>query len=193
MEKLYITTSRLTIRNLNPADLDDFYAYRSNPVVARFQGYEPMSREQAQAFIADQQDQLFGQPGEWVQFGIEHAPSGRLIGDCAIKLDADDVRLAEFGITIAPQEQQNGFAAESVYGLLAFLFEQAGLHRVSALVDEENTASINLMKRVGFRQEGFFIEHAFLKGKWVSEYLFAMLGREWLPKIMASAVHPNRT
>lgn len=179
MQKLHITTSRLTIRNLTPADLDDFHAYRSDPVVARFQGYEPMTHEQARMFIADQEHQLFGQPGEWVQYGIEHTPTSRLIGDCALKLDADDVRLAEFGITIAPQEQRNGFATESVHGLLAFLFEQASVHRVSAIVDQDNVASINLMKRIGFRQEGFFIEHAFLKGRWVSECLVAMLRREW--------------
>lgn len=34
-------------------------------------------------------------------------------------------------------------------------------------------------KSVGFRQEGYFIENIFFKGKWGSEYQYALLKREW--------------
>jgi len=50
---------------------------------------------------------------------------------------------------------------------------------VIAIVDEENLASIHLLKRVGFKQEGHFIENVFFKGKWASEFQFAYLKREW--------------
>ena len=46
-------------------------------------------------------------------------------------------------------------------------------------MDAENIASVNLMKSIGFRQEGHFIENIFFKGKWGSEFLFTMLKREW--------------
>ncbi len=37
-----------------------------------------------------------------------------------------------------------------------------------------------------FRLEGHFIENIFFKGKWASEFQFAMLKREW-----ANEVNPN--
>jgi RimJ/RimL family protein N-acetyltransferase len=64
--------------------------------------------------------------------------------------------------------------------ILRFLFNLDGFHRVAETVDAENIASIKLLKSVGFRQEGHFIENVFFKGKWGSEYQFAMLKSEWV-------------
>ncbi len=179
MEVLNIPTARLCIRHLQLKDLADFHVYRSNPDVTKYQGFDVMTVEQAERFINENSTKYFGVPGEWVQYGIELIETGRLIGDCAIKLDQYDTRIAEIGITISHLEQKKGFAKEAMKGMLGFLFEMKNIHRVVEIVDAENTASINMLKSIGFRQEGYFIENIFFKGKWGSEYQFAMLNREW--------------
>jgi RimJ/RimL family protein N-acetyltransferase len=179
-EKLFIHTRRLRIRNLKPADLADFHAYRSNPLVTKYQGFDVFSKEQAEKFIREQTGKTFGNPGEWVQYGIEKKSDSRLIGDCAIKLDRHDIRLAEIGITVSPDEQRKGFARETLLAILNFLFSIDDFHRVTEIVDAENIASIQLLKSVGFRREGHFIENIFFKGKWGSEYQYAMLKQEWI-------------
>lgn len=179
MEKLNIRTSRLNIRHLVLSDLSDFYVYRSNPEVTKYQGFDVMTMSQAQQFIEENSAKYFGKPGEWVQYGIENRESGQLIGDCAIKLDLHDTRIAEIGITISHLQQKRGFAKECLMGILSFLFDEKQIHRVVEIVDAENIASINLLKSTGFRQEGHFIENIFFKGKWGSEFQFAMLKREW--------------
>jgi RimJ/RimL family protein N-acetyltransferase len=160
-------------------DLDVFYSYRRNPEVTKYQGFDVFTFEQAKDFITSQKDKAFGKLGEWVQYGIENKKSGRLIGDCAIKLDANDRRLAEVGITISPDEQKKGYAREALLGILDFLFSLENFHRVTEIVDAENIASIQLLKNVGFRQEGHFIENIYFKGRWGSEYQYAMLKSEW--------------
>ena len=45
---------RVRLRNLRPADLPDFAAYRADPNVARFQGFDPYTEAEAAAFIAGQ-------------------------------------------------------------------------------------------------------------------------------------------
>jgi len=174
-----ILTSRLIIRNLKPSDLDDFHSYRSNPEITRYQGFDVMSQAQAEEFIQRHTVKAFGTAGEWVQYGIERTATGQLVGDCAIKLDAEDSRVAEIGITISHLAQRNGYAKEVMLGILAFLFEEKQVHRVVELVDTENVASIQLLRSVGFRQEGHFIENFFSEGGWSSEYQYAMLKREW--------------
>lgn len=180
MNKLLLHTERLLIRNLKLSDLTDFHAYRSNPEVTKYQGFDVFSLQQAEDFINEQIDKDFGNPGEWVQYGIENKTTGRLIGDCAVKLDGNDTRLAEIGITIAPQEQKKGYAKETLLAILDFLFSRPGFHRVTETVDADNIASIQLLKSTGFRQEGHFIENIFFKDQWGSEYQFAMLKSEWL-------------
>ena len=166
MSKLIIHTERLLIRNLKLSDLINFHAYRSDPEVTKFQGFDVFSMVQAEDFIKAQTDKEFGKAGEWVQYGIENKASSQLIGDCAIKLDGNDTRLAEIGITISPDEQKKGYAKETLLAILNFLFSHPDFHRITETVDAENIASIQLLKSVGFRQEGHFIENIFFKGKW---------------------------
>ncbi len=161
-------------------DLTEFLAYRSNPEVTKYQGFDVYTLAQAKSFIQDNAAKAFGVPGQWVQYAISNRCTGTLVGDCAIKLDQNDTRLGEIGITISPEEQKKGYAKEALIAILNFLFDLEGFHRVAATVDAKNVASMQLLKSVGFRQEGHFIENIFFKGKWGSEYQYAMLKREWL-------------
>lgn len=138
-----------------------------------------MTIEQAEDFIKEQLGKEFGKAGEWIQYGIENKFTKKIVGDCAIKLGQFDTRIAEVGITISHLEQKKGYAKEVLLGILKFLFDVKQIHRVVEIVDAENIASINLLKSVGFRQEGHFIENIFFKGKWGSEFQYAMLKREW--------------
>lgn len=179
MRKLLIDSNRLRIRNLKPSDLPNFHFYRSNPEVTKYQGFDVYTLAEAKQFIQGQMDKKFGKAGEWVQYGVEHKQSGTLIGDCAIKLDEQDIRMAEIGITISPKAQQKGYAKETMLSILHFLFSIKDFHRVTEIVDVENVASIQLLKSVGFKQEGHFMENIFFNGKWGSEFQYAMLKKEW--------------
>jgi RimJ/RimL family protein N-acetyltransferase len=179
MQKLDINSMRLQIRNLREPDLAGFHLYRSDPEVARYQGYDVMNRQQCAEFINLQRDKEFGKPGDWVQYAIEEKLRGIVIGDCAIKLGMDDARIAEIGITIAPTEQRKGYAKECLQAILAFLFDTQNVLRIVETVDAENLASVRLLESVGFKKEGHFIENIFFKGKWGSEFQYAMLKREW--------------
>ena len=179
METLNIQTKRLTIRHLELSDLSDFHIYRSNPEVTKYQSFDAMTMEQAEEFIKGNLTKDFGKAGEWVQYGIENSETRQLIGDCAIKLGQYDSRIAEIGITISHLEQKKGYGKEVLIGVLTFLFYTKEIHRVVEKVDAENIASITLLKSIGFKQEGHFIENIFFKGKWGSEFQYAMLKREW--------------
>jgi RimJ/RimL family protein N-acetyltransferase len=179
MKKLLLETDRLIIRNLNPKDVDDFYFYRSNPEVTRYQSFDVMTREQAEKFIESQKDRTFGKPGEWIQYAIENKETEKLIGDCAIKLDRYDQRIAEIGITLSHTEQKKGFAKETMNAVLQFLFSLEDFHRVVEIVDAENESSVKLLENCGFKKEGHFIENIFFKGKWGSEFQYAMLRKDW--------------
>ncbi len=180
MEKLRITTDRLIIRNLRNEDLAAFHAYRSDPKVTLYQGFDVMDEASCAAFIEDQKDKLFGKPGEWVQYAISLKTNDLLIGDCAIKLQEEDPRIAEIGLTISTENQKQGFANEAMSGIIGWLFSEKEIHRIQETTDAENTASIQLLKSLGFRQEGHFIENIWFNGKWGSEYQFALLRREWV-------------
>ncbi len=177
---LRLETPRLMLRPLEDRDAPAFSGYRSDPEIARFQGWEaPYSLAQAGQFIDEMKSTLPGTPGDWYQLAFELKSSGEVIGDCAFQTLRDDARQAEIGVTLSRQFQGQGYALEGLGRLLEYLFDELGLHRVRANVDPQNQASIRLLERLGFRHEGCFIESWFLKGAWVDEDWYAMLDREW--------------
>jgi len=177
---LMLETPRLILRPFQDSDLETFAAYRSDPEVARYQGWEaPYSVEKAAEFIAEMRQKQPAIQGEWYQLAIELKHGIRLMGDCAFHLLAHDPRQAEIGFTLARQHQGHGYATEAVTCLLDHLFRDLDLHRVIASCDVDNHASACLMERVGMRREGHFLENIWFKGAWGSEYLYALLQKEW--------------
>jgi aminoglycoside 6'-N-acetyltransferase len=177
---LELQTARLLLRPFVPSDASIFAAYRSDPEVARYQGWEaPFEVPQARAFIASMEQVVPGTPGAWYQLAICLRETGELVGDCAFRVLADEARQGEIGFTLARPHQGHGYATEAVKGLLGHLFGALKLHRVRAICDVENPASARVLERVGFRCEGQFRENAWFKGHWSSEYLYAILSREW--------------
>ena len=59
------------------------------------------------------------------------------------------------------------------------MFKELKLHRISAITDAKNNAAASLLKRIGMRKEGYFIQNIWVKGKWGDEFLFAILKDEW--------------
>jgi RimJ/RimL family protein N-acetyltransferase len=63
-----IVTERLRLRPFRADDLAAFVAYRSAPEVARYQSWDTTySMDDAERFLASQEGDVFGQPGEWMQ------------------------------------------------------------------------------------------------------------------------------
>ncbi len=175
-------TSRLTLRLFEEGDIDAFAAYRSDPEIARYQGWDaPYTREQAAAFVHSQLTVLPGQPGEWMQVALSLKDAPGLIGDCAFCVLKEDPRQAEIGFTMARAYHGQGYMTEAVHRLLEYLFTDLNLHRVRANCDPQNLASARVLQRAGMRHEGRFIDSLWFKGAYASEDWYAILRSEWTP------------
>jgi RimJ/RimL family protein N-acetyltransferase len=177
-----LETPRLRLRHFRDADLALFMAYRNDPEVARYQGWEGISEPEARAFLQEQKEAQPGVPGHWFQIAIELKETGMLVGDCALKSEEHDERQAELGYTLSRTYQGRGIASEAVLCILEYAFVTLGLHRVIAMTACENVASVALLERLGLRREGRFRQSVWLKGQWADEYLYAMLQEEWRNK-----------
>jgi RimJ/RimL family protein N-acetyltransferase len=183
-----LSSPRLLLRRLEDGDAVVLCSYRSLPEVARYQGWESFGLHDAARLIEDQRDRNPGTPGTWFQLAIVESATGCMVGDCGLHCRQDDPLQMEVGITLAPSHQGRGFATEALICLLDFVFGTLGKHRVSAVTDAENPAAAALYRRLGFRQEAHFVEHRWYKGYWDSEFLFAVLRREWELRSTGSAL-----
>jgi RimJ/RimL family protein N-acetyltransferase len=109
-----LETTRLRLRHFTDSDLAAFMAYRNDPAVAKYQGWEGISEAQARAFLQEQQEVQPGVPGQGFQIAIELKETGNLIGDCYFNINEHDDRQAEIGYTLSRAYQGQGFATEAV-------------------------------------------------------------------------------
>ena len=179
MTTTFFSTSRLLARAMEPADIEPFVGYRSDPNVARYQSWENYTLEEGRALVEEMQALRPGIPGAWYQFALEDVASGDLVGDLAARVNPGEHSELEVGFTLAPQHQGKGYGTEALTGLLRYAFESLGVRRVIAVTDALNQPAAALLARVGMRQEAHFKENVFFKGSWGSEFVFAILAREW--------------
>lgn len=148
-----LETPRLLLRALRASDLDDLYAYASDPEIDRFTPWTRYTAlEQAQAdldeFLAEyERDGL----GAW---GVEHRADRRLIGIATFSPPHRYHRRAELGYTIARAYWGQGYATEAVQALIRFGFEQMDLVRIEAVVLPDHSASARVLEKAGMQYEG---------------------------------------
>ena len=126
----------------------------------------------------------FDEPGTWYQIAIVEKDTNTLVGDCVIHFIKDGTvppnQQVELGFTLATEYQNFGYAAEGMDALMDLIFIELNKHRAVAFTDELNKGAITLLERMGFRCEAHFTENVLFKGCWGSEYLYAMLRKEYL-------------
>lgn len=138
------------LRRLEARDLVEFMRYRSDPVLARYQGWTVMNEVDSLAFLEEMNVAPLLVPGEWTQLGIADPQSGLLIGDIGLCV-ASDGHAAEVGVTLASAAQGRGIATEAVRASARLVFASAGVSRVLGVTDTRNIASVRMLLRAGFR------------------------------------------
>lgn len=147
---LPIETQRLKLRKFCRADLAEFQAYRCDEELAKFQGWQPMTDEDACAFLVGQSKQELGAQGQWLQVAVVKSDPDRLIGDIGLCVTDAQLGIVNMGFTIARAHQRNGIATEALSAVLARLFEFKDINKVVAVTDDRNIATISLLQRLGF-------------------------------------------
>ena len=81
-------------------------------------------------------------------------------------------QMGTLGYWIGASYAGNGYMTEAVRLILDFAFDHLQLHRVEAACLPHNAASIALLRRTGFSEEGFARAYLKINGRWQDHLLF---------------------
>jgi len=173
-----LTTKRLELRLMTADDLDFIFQHFSNEDVNRYiLDDEPVqTMEQAQEII-----DFYVPPGEksynrWV---ITLKTDKTPIGTCGFHKWDRHHHHAEIGYDLGPDYWHKGYMTEALRAVLDHGFKKMELNRIEAIVYPENTASLRLLKRLGFHQDGL-LRQSFRQGdKYHDHLLLSLLKDEW--------------
>jgi len=93
---------------------------------------------------------------------------------------AADEQAAKLGGAGAVSHWGHGYALDATRTIIDFGFTTLGLHRISAAIGPDNAASIAIVTRLGFTEEGQLRDHVFTNGAWRDSILYSLLTHEWL-------------
>lgn len=159
-----LTTSRLTLSPLSERDWPCFLALRSDQTVMRYMG-EALSKEQLrQKFISRLEGHVFA---------IRHR-HGESIGDIGLQVSSQNAREADIGYALLPQAQGKGFAQEALTAVCDYGFLTLRLAAINAWVLAENSGSVRLLEKNGFRRVQV-LENAFeLNGTFYDDWVYRL-------------------
>ena len=147
---------------------------------AFFELWEPRREQSWYTLAAQEADILAGidaaRADRRYAFGI-FAPE--LVGRVALSEVVRGVFCSVFlGYFVDEAMNGRGFATEAVRRVVGFAFGEAGLHRVQAAVMPRNAASVRVLEKAGFREEGYAERYLCINGVWEDHRIFAITSEE---------------
>jgi [ribosomal protein S5]-alanine N-acetyltransferase len=149
---LVATTNRLLVRHATPDDAPFILELLNTPGWLRFIGNRNIATlDDALGYL---QERVFV---GYEQFGhglnTITLPDGTPIGLCGI-LRRDVLPLPDIGFAFLPQHSGKGYAYEAAAAVLQDAHTRFGYTQMAAITDQDNTISINLLKKLGFALTG---------------------------------------
>ena len=177
---LPIVTDRLLLREVTVEDAEAIQSYRSLPEVNRYMYHGFLSVDEWRERITTTLGNLdLAADDDAVTLGITKRQSGEFVGDVVLFLRSVEHRGGEIGYALNPRFHGRGYAVEAASALLAFGFDEVGMHRVVGRLDARNGPSARVLERLGMRREAHFVSNEYIKGEWTDEVVYALLEDEW--------------
>jgi [ribosomal protein S5]-alanine N-acetyltransferase len=147
-----LTTKRLTLRRLSPADAEFIVELLNDPAFLRFIGDKAVrSVDDARRYILD------GPVASYERYGfglwlVVLKETGFSIGICGL-LKRESLPDVDIGFAFLPAYRSRGYAFESASAVLDYGRTELGLKRVVAITNRDNAGSIRVLEKMGMRFE----------------------------------------
>ena len=169
-----LEAERLRLRQPTEADLPAFLRVFGSREDLSYWSHGPLTndaaaREYLQGIQGGLADRTF------FQWAVADRETDAMVGTCTLGSWDRSNRHADIGFILAREHWGRGLATEAVRRVLAFGFGPMNLHRVEADVHPDNDASLALLHKVGFQQEGYFRERWCTFEEWEDSVMLGLL------------------
>ncbi len=139
-------TQRLIIRPFKDSDAETIFRMRSDPDVMRFISFTQSTLAEAEQWM-EKLSSKFDSEGIGY-LALEEKGTGEVVGWCGLWRVPETWEI-EVGYGIAKSRWGYGFATEAAREMVAYGFRVLDLEYIVAVAFPENSASINVMKKIG--------------------------------------------
>lgn len=173
-----LETERLVLRQIRPYDAAALFACFADEEVTRYYNLPSFIRiEQAQGII---EHMLAGYAERrTIRWAITRREDDLFLGTCGFTGWKWHFFSGQIGYELSRPFWRQGIMTEALTAVLHLAFTQLQLNRIEALVMPGNIASINLLKKLSFQNEGLLRQSGYWQNQFHDLTMMALLKRDW--------------
>ncbi|MFD1849861.1 GNAT family N-acetyltransferase [Oceanobacillus bengalensis] len=173
-----LESKRLRLVQIEPQYVKALFDILSKQEVTKYYGKENLKTIDEASELIENLHRLFNQK-RCIRWGIIFKEENEFIGTVALNNLSIWNKKAEISYELDPTYWRQGITFEATKTVLDYAFTRLGLFRLGAVTFPENTASNNLLGKLGFKREGILrgyllqdekshdaISHSILKPEW---------------------------
>jgi ribosomal-protein-alanine N-acetyltransferase len=147
-----LETERLSLRRWTNADCDALFEIMRDEAVARHIGDgKPFTIKKTKDFLVWVND--YEQANGFCRWKVIEKSSGKTIGSCGFAV-LPEIGKIDLGYLLAQNAWGKGYATEIAAATIDYGFKKLGFREIIAMTDIENTASQNVLEKIGFTRRG---------------------------------------
>lgn len=151
-----LETERCFLRETTPDDVDAFYEIYSEPGMTRYTEDLYESKVSERGYIREYIEKVY----RYFEFGVWTVilkETGEIIGRAGLNV-REGYDMPELGYVIGKLWQGQGIATEVCEGVLRYARIEFGFKKIMTLIQEENEASLQVAKKLGFQVQEELME-----------------------------------
>lgn len=174
--QIEITTPRLILKSITPAIIHELFNTKSKEEIKSYFGFD----DAFEYYKIMHEKGMETHRISMFYFLLIDKESGLPIGECGFHTWAASHNRAEVFYNMRDENaKQKGLMTEALKAVLVYGFTELKLHRIEALIADENEPSKRLLLRYGFSKEGTMREDYAVNGKNEDSDCYSLLKWEW--------------
>ncbi len=140
---------RINVRGIEKKDARGVFSIRNNLTMIQYSGIPQMlTMTEAVEFVRTRIDGM--RNDRWLYWIIADKVSDELMGTICIFNFDDEMSRCDIGYELLPAYQGHGLVADAMDAVMTYCFDELAINKIYADINEENFASIQVVKRAGF-------------------------------------------
>lgn len=173
-----LESENLILREIKLSDAEAIYRIFSDRQVLKYHDVEAFKSIEEARYLIYNLSESFREK-EVIRWGIAKKEDNVIIGTCGYSGWNKNRLRAEIGYELLPSYWRQGIMTKALCAAIGYGFEKMQLNRIEATVMLSNIASIELLRKLGFQEEGILKERGFWKGNFHDLKMFALLKKDY--------------
>ena len=173
-----LESDNLILREIKLSDAEAIYRIFSDRQVLKYYDVEAFKTIEEAKYLIYSLSESFREE-EVIRWGIVKKEDNVIIGTCGYSGWNKNRLRAEIGYELSQAYWRQGIMTKALSAVIEYGFEKMQLNRIEATVMLPNIASMELLRKFGFQEEGILRERGFWKGNFHDLKMFALLKKHY--------------